>query len=840
MSLRAKFWIAFGVIAILTTVLAAGGLRALNATSRMVVRLYDEPLMGVNYARAASTSLSEARGVMERALLTGPGEAPLAVAALWRMQTDIKDDLRIVQERVHDADVATALDRAKASIADWFANGRAILAPPATGVAMLPMPALVERQGAVAMSRLDDLVEMVAANGFAYRARAESDMRAAALNLTALSGGIILTCGLFALLLARLLIRPVRAATRIAEDVAAGNNALIVITTRRDEIGRLLASLATMQANLRNRDARALALTLEKAATAEVLQETNLRFDIALSNMRNGLLMCDGDARVIVVNRRFGQLYNVDLGNLQPNSPYRDLLAASVAAGNYPGRTVDDILLESASVLQSGLPANTITTIAGDRAIAASYEPMPNGGWIATYDDITERLRSEEQVAFLAWHDGLTKLPNRVLFQDRLEQALARAVRGQGFALLFLDLDRFKAVNDTLGHPIGDILLCQVAGRLQDLVREADSVARLGGDEFAILQLGAATAADATVLARRLIQIVTQPYELEGHHVTIGTSIGIAMVPAGGGGHPSQLLKEADLALYRAKQEGRGTWSFFETEMDTSAKTRRALEVDLRSALPLGQLEVYYQPVVSSETRTVTGFEALLRWHHPTRGMLPPGEFIIVAEEIGVIVPIGAWVLQQACEEAATWPNHLRVAVNLSPRQFRGLTLIDTVHDALQTSGLSPARLELEITESVPLRDDETTLTILQALRALGVRIALDDFGTGYSSLSYLRSFPFDTIKIDRSFVSEALRHGESAAIVLAIIGLGTNMHVNTTAEGVETEEQLEYLIAAGCTELQGYFFSRPVAAWALPALIELLSVQPVAAFPELRAVSGD
>jgi predicted signal transduction protein with EAL and GGDEF domain len=322
------------------------------------------------------------------------------------------------------------------------------------------------------------------------------------------------------------------------------------------------------------------------------------------------------------------------------------------------------------------------------------------------------------------------------------------------------------------------------------------------------------------------VQAIRQPYDLEGHGIDIGVSIGITLAP-GDGIHSVQLLKNADLALYRAKENGRGCWHFFEPAMDALASARRAVELELRDATLLDQLELHYQPVVCSRGRTVTGFEALLRWRHPTRGMVPPAEFISVTEEIGLIVPIGAWVLNQACAEAAAWPNHLRVAVNLSPRQFRGQALVGTVADALRTSGLRPERLELEITESVLLQDDPATVSTLRALQAMGIRIALDDFGTGYSSLSYLLRFPFDTIKIDRSFVRELPTREDCATIVRAITGLGHSLHMHTTAEGVETEAQFEFLAAAGCTEIQGYLFSKPVTACAVPALIAVLSAQP-------------
>jgi diguanylate cyclase (GGDEF)-like protein len=572
----------------------------------------------------------------------------------------------------------------------------------------------------------------------------------------------------------------------------------------------------------------------DKDRTAKALGLINLRFDTALNNMSVGLLMCDSTLRIAVVNHRFCAMLGLDFDSIPPGTSYRDLIALSVAAGNYPGCTVDEVLAARTPVFEARQPAAAIMTIAGGRSIAISYEPMSDGGWIATYEDITERRKSDEQIVFLARHDALTKLPNRVLFQERLEQALTQAERGTGFALLWLDLDRFKAINDVLGHPIGDSLLCAVSGRLQELLRASDTVARLGGDEFAILQVGVAAPADATVLARRILQVISQPYELDGHQVVIDASIGIALAPAGGSAHLVGLMKDADLALYRAKQDGRGTWRFFEPAMDASAKARHQMEQDLRGALALGQLELHYQPMVCSQSRIVAGFETLLRWRHPTRGLVPPGEFISVAEETGIIAQIGAWVLHHACLEAATWPEHLRVAVNLSTVQFRDRTLLGTVVDSLRTSGIRPRRLELEITESVPLQNDQATLSTLHALRALGIRIALDDFGTGYSSLSYLRSFPFDTIKIDQSFVRELESRDDCVAIVKAIAALCNTMNRNSTAEGIETEEQFAMLAAAGCTEIQGYLISRPVLPGALPALIGRLSETKGRSLPAL------
>jgi diguanylate cyclase (GGDEF)-like protein len=827
LSLWQKFFAAFSLVAMLAISLAAYGVHALSSTSNLIARLYDEPLMGVNYARAASATLNEARGLMDRALSLQANQSNDVAGSLRAMEIEIAADLGVVRRRVHDERVTMALDQAETSIAAWFNSGQTIFGSSAAGITALPMPDVVERQSTEAVARLDDLVEQVAANGFAYRTRAETEMRASSIALICLSGGIIATSALTALLFGWLLIRPIGAATHVAEAVAAGNIATVIATTRRDEIGRLLSSLATMQANLRDRDERARILLRERELAAETLGRINFRFDTALNNMAHGLMMCDGGGRVVVINRRFCDIYGMDPGSLSADTTYSDVLALSVAAGNYAGRTVGDLLDDCAQLLVSHQRCNITRTLADGRAIAIAFEPMPDGGWIAIHEDITERRRSEARIDFLARHDPLTLLPNRLLFQERLEQALALAARGRGFALLCLDLDKFKMVNDTLGHPIGDRLLRAVADRLREVVRETDTIARLGGDEFAILELNVTAVADATMLARRIIQSVGRPYEFSGHRVVVGVSIGIALTP-GDSVNSVELFKNADLALYRAKQDGRGIWRFYDPAMEAVATARRALEADLRDALPLGQLQLHYQPVVCSRTRVVTGFEALLRWFHPTRGMVPPSEFISVAEDIGVIIPIGIWVLHQACAEAATWPAHVRVAINISSLQFGNQTLVATVAEVIRQTGIAPERVELEITESVVLRDDQATLSALHALRALGVRIAMDDFGTGYSSLSYLRSFPFNTIKIDKSFVDEVQTREEAVAIIRAVTGLASVLHMNTTAEGIETPEQLEILTTAGCTELQGYLFSKPVPAALIPALIERLSGRPV------------
>jgi diguanylate cyclase (GGDEF)-like protein/PAS domain S-box-containing protein len=423
--------------------------------------------------------------------------------------------------------------------------------------------------------------------------------------------------------------------------------------------------------------------------------------------------------------------------------------------------------------------------------------------------DITERKRAEARLAFMAQHDGLTGLPNRNLLRQRMDEILSHTRRsGENVAVLFLGLDNFKAVNDSLGHGIGDKLLRGAARRLRSTLREEDTLARLNSDEFAIVQSGIVRPEEAVLLARRLLAAIGEPYLLDGHSIVIGASIGIAMAP-GDGDESEKLLKNADMALSRAKNDSRGTFSFFEAGMDARAQTRRKIEIDLRAAIQNDVLRPHYQPLIDLENGRITGFEALLRWPHPERGMIAPSEFIPVAEETGLINALGALILRRACMDAARWPDDVRVAVNLSPLQFRAGNLLLVVMDALKQSGLPPKRLELEITETLLLEKSSQVLATLHALRALGVRISMDDFGTGYSSLSYLRSFPFDKIKIDQSFVRDLDANRDAQAIVRAIISLGAGLGVTITAEGVETEAELSCLRAEGCHEAQGFLFSR-------------------------------
>jgi diguanylate cyclase (GGDEF)-like protein len=492
-------------------------------------------------------------------------------------------------------------------------------------------------------------------------------------------------------------------------------------------------------------------------------------------------------------------------------TPFRAILEHRVKTGSSDG--ADPKQFDGRQVIEFSRRAVT-RDLADGRSISIWHEQMADGGWVTTHEDITERRRTDAQIARMAHHDALTDLPNRNLLRERLDDALAESnTSGKNFALLCLDLDRFKAVNDNLGHPSGDALLQDVAQRLRECVGDAGTVARLGGDEFAILYTARDQPETAADLADRIVDAINRPYDLNGHCVNVGTSIGVALFP-NDGADAEALFRNADLALYKAKADGGNVWRFFKEEMWEKVQARRHFEADLRNALPNGELELFYQPIVSLVSGEVAGLEALLRWRHPQRGLVSPAEFIPLAEEIGAIGAIGDWVIRQACIEAARWPKDIYVAVNLSPKQFIGQsTLGFIVGTALAESGLRPGRLELEITESVVLDENADTLAILYELRALGIRISLDDFGTGYSSLSYLRKFPFDRIKVDQSFVREMTTREDCSAIVFAVTALAKALRMTTTAEGVETIEQFEQLRIAGCTEVQGYLFSKPKPA---------------------------
>jgi diguanylate cyclase (GGDEF)-like protein len=538
----------------------------------------------------------------------------------------------------------------------------------------------------------------------------------------------------------------------------------------------------------------------------------------ALNNMSQGLSMFDGAGRLVVSNDSYALLYGLTPDRIRLGMHLQEIVACRAAYGVSPVETPDVYLRHHVARVSKGGIDNRIQGLSDGRLIAVSHRPMPDGGWLSIHEDVTEKHRNEQRIAYMAKHDVLTDLPNRLQLREYMESLAARARRGDAFAVHYLDLDRFKQINDTHGHPIGDELLKAVAGRLKNCVREVDLVARLGGDEFAIVQTLIKGQAEASVLASRIIKMLAAPFPIQDLRISSGTTIGIALSPADGT-NPEELIKKADLALYRAKSEGRGGWCFFEPDMDARARWRQSLEAGLRQALTDGQIELNYQPIANAQG-SICCFEALARWRHPERGYIPPAEFIPVAEETGLIIPLGERVLRLACLKAMDWPDQIKIAVNLSPAQFRGHGVGPMVENALASSGLPAERLELEITESLLTQNHQEVSSILHGLRSLGVRIAMDDFGTGYSSLNNLLRFPIDKIKIDSSFIKNITTSDNCVAIVRAVMSLRRSLGITVTAEGIETIEQLEVVRREGCDEIQGYFISRPLPADAADAFL--------------------
>jgi diguanylate cyclase (GGDEF)-like protein len=556
------------------------------------------------------------------------------------------------------------------------------------------------------------------------------------------------------------------------------------------------------------------------------LRTQNYRFDLALSNMSHGLCMFDGEHRLIVCNRTYQRMYRLPDALTRPGTSLRAIMEYRIANNTAGFGDPHRILIEALDGARRSGPHDQTRELMDGRIIAVSQRSMAGGGLVCIHEDITERRRADAQIAHLARHDLLTDLPNRVLLREEMSEALCRIPRHTaGCALLMLDVDRFKAVNEVLGHPAGDEMLRETARRLRACMHPDGIIARLGSDEFAVLMREGNHPEDAAVAAKRILAALAEPLVICGQPIVPSVSIGIAIAPVDGV-DVDQLFKNADLALYRAKTDGGGCFRLFEPEMDAKVQARRALELDLRLAFRNGEFELFYQPLVRLSDGSLSGFEALIRWRHPERGLVPPGEFIAIAEEIGLIVPLGEWVLREACRQAAGWPDGLKVAVNLSSEQFKaGPALAGTVVEALAAAGLPPPRLELEITESVLLAESIETLTTLHNLRSLGLSVSLDDFGTGYSSLSYLRKFPFDKIKIDQSFVREMSKSEDCTAIVRAVADLARTLGMATVAEGIETPDQMSALRDLGCTEGQGYLFSRPLPAAEVCDLIEARKV---------------
>jgi diguanylate cyclase (GGDEF)-like protein len=586
----------------------------------------------------------------------------------------------------------------------------------------------------------------------------------------------------------------------------AGIGALIIL---------FFIGVKRISASLHVTNLQALVATREVASLAS-------RFDTALNNMPHGLCMFDARRRVVVTNRRLSELLGVSRDVAQRHVSVHELLADCVPAGTFVNYSAERVVELFDSRLSGRGSDDLVLEIQGGRALALTFQPMENGGSVVLIEDITDRRNADAKITHMARYDALTGLPNRTYFHDQMDRALAARRRsGDSCAVLFVDLDQFKQINDTLGHAYGDQLLCAVADRLRHIVRDTDIVARFGGDEFIVLQSSTRKPDEASSLARRIVEGLSECYEIDGHRLVVGASIGIA-IATDEDVTADALLQNADMALYRAKFDGRGTWRFFEPDMEVKAQARRKLEVDLRQALASDAFDIHYQPLYNLKTNRVSTCEALLRWPHPERGMISPGEFIPVAEEMGLIVELGRWVLRRACAECTRWPEHIRVAVNLSSIQFQRSDIVADVRKALAASGLPASRLEVEITESVLLQDTEATQAALLQLREDGVRISLDDFGTGYSSLSYLHSLPLHKVKIDRSFLHGLGTDERAQTLLHGVARLSAELGLSVVVEGIETEQQLALVAQEpSIDEAQGFLFSRPIPARQLRALLD-------------------
>jgi diguanylate cyclase (GGDEF)-like protein/PAS domain S-box-containing protein len=605
------------------------------------------------------------------------------------------------------------------------------------------------------------------------------------------------------LIVARSFVAPIKTVTRAMQAVSAGDAHVdLGPIDRKDEIGQMLTAISNFRERLKHDITERRRVELERDRSQKFLTTI-------IENVPAPIFVKEAnERRYVLVNRAGETFWGVS----------RAEMIGKTSHEVFPKEEADRIAVRDAQLLQSDQPIfeehQVLTPRNGRRTIVSkrlvvSEDDGKSRYVVGVIEDVTERKRAEALIAHQANYDALTDLPNRVHFAEQLDQALTRVRRGERLAILYIDIDHFKGVNDSFGHAIGDALLKKFADRLRGCVREIDSVARLSGDEFVIIQRSIDGPSDAAALAMRIREAIKAPYDLNNHPTVVDSSIGIAIAP-NDSTEPDELLKAADMALYEAKTRGRGTYCFYESEMDEGIKARSKLELDLRKALASGEFELFYQPIVNLQDNRITSCEALLRWHHPERGLISPAEFIPIAEEIGIITQLGEWVLRTACAEAATWPDDINVAVNFSPNQLTSNNAVQVVVSALAASAMPAHRLQLEITELVFMKKTFATLATLRQLHELGVRIAMDDFGTGYSSLSYLLNFPFNIIKIDRCFIKDLADEDNSRSIVRAIVSLTASLGMTTTAEGVETEQQLEQIRVLGCTEMQGYLFSPP------------------------------
>ena len=790
MSVRFKILSGCLALTLLTGVVGLFAQAAERRLGAVAFDIYDNAFMAVSYLREAQIDCAR--------LAAGARKGMPAPASADALSQDILDDLDVVRDRA----MSPAGRDEAATLRRLF-------------VSQQPRLAIDPGAGAALQRAFDRLVERFADDGFRYR-RGVSRMVAAQIRRTWIAIGCSLLAAVaITALITRTIAPPIRRAVLIAQSIAAGRLDNPITAKGHGETAALLRALSTMQAGIAAGMARINALMAEQAEShATEIAVQHAQMQAALSNMNQGLCLFDEDGRLRVANPRFAELFGLPCLGARSDEVLR-------------GAGLDAIIDAS----RDGAIAAFSCTLPDGRTIAVSQQAIASGGWVATYENVSERRAAEARLAHMARHDLLTGLPNRLLFSERIERLLAEdKPMPNDLAVLCLDIHRFKTINEMLGHGVADALLRALAQRLQGCVRKGDLVVHLGGDSFAIIQDASSPDAGAqpnaaTMLAERIIKATAEPFEIEQHQIVVGASIGVALlqnaVSVQDRDVAGALLKRADLALSRARADGDGGFRFFEPEMDIRMQARRSLEQDLRRAAQENQFELFYQPLMRS-SGDVAGFEALLRWRHPERGLVSPVLFIPLAEEIGLMPALGKMVLGLACADAAQWPSSLKVAVNLSPLQFRGC-LADEVSEALLASGLAPRRLELEITESVLLQDDEKILETLHAIRDLGVRIAMDDFGTGYSSLGYLQRFPFDKIKIDQSFVRGMIERQDCLAIVRAVIGLGRSLGIAINAEGVETQAQQAMLVNEGCNELQGYLFSRPLPSASVPDMLRAL-----------------
>jgi diguanylate cyclase (GGDEF)-like protein len=884
MSIRYKFFCAFSVLIALACGLTFYGYRIISNSGSLVVRLYDGPLLGINHARSAHAALNEAQLLLQSSL---GGQPSKQVAAKFKeLLAVIADDLKVVRERIADRDVMVTEERADRLVRDWSEAELQLLEPPVEGLVKVPGRFSIMRKADAAVAAIDDLVEIVAAYGFNYRMEAEATVATAGTTLLTLAIGLALIGLTLAVVFSHSMSKPIFAAMRIAGRVAAGNFTDQIVVRRRDELGRLLRSLADMQTELKERADRDRALLESMERLTRMLAALSATNEaIMRANSREELFQMVSEAAV-----KGGRFASTTISLAEPNNDFLRIVAATGPSANVSRNVKASI--SAACPEGRGLSGDAFRTrrpcISNDyladeqhssfhgavRSIGAQSGaalPLLSRGEavgvllfmsaerdtftpqfveilerlaanlsyaLENFDRADEKQKAEERIEYLATHDSLTDLPNRAMFGQLLNYAIKAAERSERRgAVLFIDLDRFKIINDSLGHEAGDRLLIEMAQRLRSGVRGSDLIARLGGDEFVILLNEIADNRQAASVAHGLLSALSSPMELTGQECRVTASIGISIFPEDGADEQT-LMKNADMAMYLAKQEGKNDIRFFSPEIKTQSVDRLVMEAGLRRALERDELCLYYQPKLEVATGRIAGVEALLRWNHPDLGLVPPLRFIPLAEETGLIVPIGRWVMNVACEQNMAWQRGglapMLMAINVSPRQFSDEKLLRYIDEALDRSGMDPGLLQIEITESMVMLNVEKAIGVLDAIQSRGVRLAIDDFGTGYSSMSVMKRFPIDTIKIDRSFVRDLPQNSEDMAIARAIIDMGKALGLTVVAEGVETNEQRNFLREQACDEIQGFLVSKPVPA---DRVAEVCA--PFVAAPKLQPLSN-